>query len=178
MNMRSPIILIAALCTLMGCTNKYVLDRPVIDKYNLSHDDLRHIQFYNSEDIVLTRYEASSSEKTTDKGALNLNYGKQVDQVIIKAGTPGKVVQTLEGNRLAVSFEPDDSKFLVFGTTSNSNVYHLQALEWKENRGKVSYGGTTYYTNSGADNCFLRFTLIREYREDRKQHIARGNRVR
>lgn len=165
------------LLVLSGCSYKYILDRPVIDKYGLSNEDLQHIQFYNSEDIVLTRYESSVSEKTTDKGTLNLNYGKQIDQVVIKANTPGKVVKSMEGNKVAISFEPDENKFLVFGTTSNSNVYHLQALEWRENRGKVNYGGSVYYTNAGADHCFVRFKLKKEYRENKRLRIAKGNKV-
>lgn len=175
--MRSFLFLSCATLLLSGCSTKYVLDKPAIRNYHLSQDDLSNIQLYNSRDIVLTRYEQSAAEKTTDKGTLNVNTGKEVEQVIIKANTPGKIVKFLDDDKVAVSFEPDDTKYLVFGTSTSSESFHLQALEWKNNRGKITYGGTTYYTNSGADHAYLRFKLKREHREDRKMRVAKGNKV-
>lgn len=175
--MRTLTLITCTLVLLSGCTYKYVLDKPIIEKYKLSQEDLKNIQFYNSEDIVLTRYESSTSEKSTENGTLNLNFGKQTDQIVIKAGTPGKVVRFFDNNKLGISFEPDDSKFIVFGTKQSSESYFLQALEWKDNRGRVEYGNATYYTNTGADHCFVKFKLKKEYREDTRLHVAKGNKL-
>lgn len=175
--MRTLLFLACCTIVLSGCSAKYVLDKPAIRNYNLSQEDLAHIQFYNSRDIVLSRYAESSAEKSTEKGTLNVNTGKEVDQVVIKANTRGKIVKFMEDGKMAVSFEPDESKFLVFGITNTTESYHLQALEWKNNRGRISYGSTTYYTNAGADHCYLRFKLKRAYREDRNLRVAKGNKV-
>ncbi|MDP4965237.1 MAG: hypothetical protein NWQ55_09205 [Salibacteraceae bacterium] len=160
-----------------SCASKYVLNTGTINKYQISNDDLTKIQFYNSQDIVLTRYENIAQDKKTEKGTLSLSTGKELDQVVIKADTPGKVVKKLENSSIAVSFEPDDNKYLIFGTSSASDTYKLQAISWKDGRGKINYGGMTYFTNVGSEHCFVSFKLKREYREDKKLRYAKGNKI-
>lgn len=175
--MKNLITILIVSITLVGCSSRYVLDTNKIEKYKLSAEDLQGIQFYNSHDLVLTRYEAKTTDKTTDGGTLNLNYGKEIDQLMIKAGTRGKVVKQLEGNRIAISFEPDDSKFLVFGTKEGGSTYYLQALEWKGDRGKVKYGSEFHITNAGADRTTLNFRLKRKYIEKKEYRVAKGNKL-
>lgn len=163
--------------TLASCSNRNVLNQANIENYKLTFEDLNNIQFYSSHDIVLTRYESTTSDKSTARGNLNVNYGKQVDQVVIKAGTKGRIVEQLDDNQYAVSFEPDPSKYLVFGMKTKFDVYYLQALEWENKRGKVKYGDGYYYTHAGADECTLQFKLKRKFREDREMRVAKGNKV-
>jgi len=176
--MKTHSILSIALITLLSsCSSKYVLSSRVIEEYKLTFEDLSTIQLYNSHDIVLTSYDEVTSNKTTSKGSLNVVYGKEVDQVIIKAGTKGKIVKDLGEGKFAVSFEPDDSKQLVFGRGTKFDVYHLQAIEWKNGRGMVKYGEKIFYTHSGADECSLRFKLKRRYKENKEMRVAKGNKV-
>tara|TARA_B110000046_G_scaffold114691_1_gene121858 strand:- start:1719 stop:2249 length:531 start_codon:yes stop_codon:yes gene_type:complete len=170
-------LLLLTITILASCSNKYVLNSRVINEYKLTYQDLSTIQYYNSHDIVLTSYDQVTSDKSTSKGNLNVSFGKEVDQVIIKAGTKGKIIKDLGEGKYAVSFEPDDSKQLVFARGDKFDVYHLQALEWKSGRGKVQYGEKTFYTHSGADECILRFKLKRKYKENRKMRVAKGNKV-
>ena len=175
--MKYIIPLLAFVLMLSGCSNKYALKQSTIDEYNLSFEDINGIQFYNSHDIVLTNYEAVKSDKSTSKGNLNVNFDKQVDQVIVKANTKGRIIQDLGDNKYAVSFESDNSKQLVFGRSSKGDVFHLQAIEWKNGRGKVQYDEKTYFTQSGADACSLRFNLNRRFKERRDTRVAKGNKV-
>ena len=170
--------LIAAILLLSGCSTKILLSSSNIDKYKLSETDLSAIQFYTTHDVVLNRYEQSPSEKSTEKGALNVNTGQQVEQVIIKQNTKGKIVSSLPGNKFCVSFEPDDSKCLVFGVKQTSDALFLQAMEWNEGRGKVQYGENIFYTSPGAEDCALSFRLKRAYKLDKKVRTAKGNKVR
>ncbi|MBT3963115.1 MAG: hypothetical protein HN728_04295 [Flavobacteriales bacterium] len=175
--MKYSILILISAFMFSACSTKYVLDSDKIEKYRLSADDLQGIQFYNSHDIVLTKYEAKTADKTTDGGTLNLNYGKEIDQLMIKEGTRGKVVKQLDGNRLAISFEPDDSKFLVFGAKEGGTTYYLQALEWNGDRGKIKYGPEQYLTNAGADRTSLTFKLKRKYIENKEFRVAKGNKL-
>lgn len=175
--MKNLLFLTITIAVFASCSNKYVLNSRVIDEYNLTYQDLSTIQYYNSHDIVLTSYEQTTSDKSTSKGNLNVSFGKEVDQVIIKAGTRGKIIKDLGEGKFAVSFEPDDSKQLVFGSGEQFGVYHLQAMEWKSGRGKVKYGEKIFYTHSGADECTLRFKLKRRYKENREMRVAKGNKV-
>ncbi len=175
--MKTLSLLLFAAALLTSCSNKYVLNSRVINEYNLTYQDLSTIQYFNSHDIVLTSYEQTTSDKSTSKGNLNVSFGKEVDQVIIKAGTRGKIIKDLGDGKFAVSFEPDDSKQLVFGKEDQFDVYHLQAMEWKNGRGKFKYGEKIFYTHSGADECTLLFKLKRKYRENREMRVAKGNKV-
>ena len=176
--MKYIIPFLALSLTLSGCANNYVLKQSTIDEYKLQFEDLNGIQFHNSHDIVLTNYESIKSDKSTSKGNLNVNFDKQVDQVVIKANTKGRILKDLGGDKYAVSFEPDESKQLVFGRSAKGDVFYLQAIEWKNGRGKIQYGDKIYYTHAGADECSLRFNLNRKFKEKRKMRVAKGNKVR
>ncbi len=175
--MKNLMILLVLGLTVSSCSNRNVLNQSNIENYKLTFEHLNNIQFYNSHDIVLTRYENSTSDKSTSRGNLNVNYGKQIDQVVIKANTKGRIIKELDGARYAVSFEADPSKYLVFGKKSQFDVYYLQAIEWENKRGKVQYGDGIYYTHAGADECTLQFKLKRKFKEEREMRIAKGNKI-
>ncbi|GAB5539020.1 MAG: hypothetical protein Salg2KO_11230 [Salibacteraceae bacterium] len=172
-----PLALLLVATALHSCAPKSVLKQDVINKHQLEFSDLNNIQFYNSHDIVLTRYEPVTKAKNTEKGNLNLNLGQEVDQVIIKRGTKGRIVKDLGNGKYGVSFENDQEKILVFGRQSRFNVYHLEALEWQNGRGKVQYGDAFYFTQSGADQCSLLFKLKKSLDEKREVRVAKGNKV-
>lgn len=162
---------------LIGCSDKNVLKHDIIEKHELTFEDLNAIQFYSSHDIVLTKYDPLKSNKSTEKGSLNVNVDKAVDQVIIKRGTKGRIVEDLGNEKYAVSFEPDESKVLVYGKQTQFGVYYLQALEWDNGRGKVQYGDQFYFTNAGADQFSLLFNINKSLEKNREVRVAKGNKV-
>ncbi|MEZ4720949.1 MAG: hypothetical protein R2813_03625 [Flavobacteriales bacterium] len=170
------IALFTLITLLSSCKITLTLNQKNIDAYHLTYDDLTQIQFYNSTDIVLTRYDNSTTNKSTEKGNLTVSLGRQIDQVIIRINTPGKVVKQLDNHRLAVSFEEDESKYLVFGL-SREGVYHLQAIEWQGSRGRVKYGNGDYFTQEKADTCALKFKLKKGYNETKQVRIVKGNKI-
>lgn len=169
--------LVLAVVLISSCSNRMLMTKSAIDKYKISDEDMMSLQFYATSDVVLNRYEPSTTEKSTEKGALSVSSGQQIEQVIISRGTKGKCVQIMEEGKLVISFEPDDSKFLFFGKKATSEALFLQALEWKDGRGKVQYGENIFYTSPGAENCSLSFKLKREFKEDREVRKAKGNKV-
>jgi hypothetical protein len=106
-----------------------------------------------------------------------VNVDKAVDQVIIKRGTKGRIVEDLGNEKYAVSFEPDERKVLVYGKQTQFGVYYLQALEWDNGRGKVQYGDQFYFTNAGADQFSLLFNINKSLEENREVRVAKGNKV-
>ena len=167
-----PIILLSA------CAPKHILNKQVIQENRLTNDILDRTQFYNTRDIVLTRYEQGQQENSTLKGKVTVNLGREVEQVVIRTETPGRIVQHLDGDRIAVSFEADESNFLVFGPSSTDpHTYELQAKQWQNGRGVVEYGGRTYYTNPDASNCRLVFKLQKNFQQKTNTRIAKGNKL-
>jgi len=140
---------------LFSCSPKVPFTQAIREKYNLSENELKAIQFYTSDIIVLKRGEMSPKEKDTKEGTLTITSGNKVEQVTIKAGTPCVVEQVYDGNRISVSFEDGKNKFLVFGSmNSRKGLYVLQVID-DNNKATINYGEKLYYASTGSDPVFL-----------------------
>jgi len=172
------ILLSTLLLGLASCAPRVPFTQNVRDKYQLSAEDLKSIQFYNSEDIVLNRGKKSQGDKTTDEGMLTVKDGQYIEQVVIKRGTPCVVEKVVGTNKLAVTFE-DGQRFLVFGNPSNNSKgkYTLLASEWNGSRGKLSYGEHAYVTNTNADAIYLEFRMKKMQEFDREQRVVKGRKL-
>ena len=62
--------------------------RDLISTYSLSEDDVKHLQFYVSKEILLHR-ELSNGEVNIAKGKLIVDNGKTVDEVGVPQYAPG-----------------------------------------------------------------------------------------
>ncbi len=118
------------------------------EEYNWNDTELRKIQFYLSDDIVLRR-SFGSNETAISNGQIKIIDGREVEQVIFKKGTPGVYVFSPKENRFGISFESNDDSYLMFGPNPKQNErYVLLAKEWDRSKGKVTYKGNTYSTDS------------------------------
>ncbi len=139
-----------------------------------STTELKQIQFYLSKDIVLYR-QASSGDSKIEDGKIRMVDGRRIREVIIPKGTPGVLIDLPKQNRFAVSFEKADDRFLLFGPNpKRGNRYVLLAKEWKRNRGKVLYGGETYYTNGENSLATLMVDLKKSRKVSVKSRTAKG----
>lgn len=144
-----------------------------------SDDELKRIQFYTSEDIVLYR-ELTRGESEIVSGEIKIRNGKKVDEVVIKEGTPGVLLFRPKEDKFAVSFEADnDDRYLVFGASSKrGGQYRLQAKDWKRRRsGKVTYEGKTYTTSSESAYATLLVDLKRIRETKVQSRVAKGRTV-
>jgi len=116
--------------------------------FDWSNRELKRIQFYLSEDIVLRR-EASRGTSRIEDGEIKIVNGERIEEIVFERGTPGIFVDGPDRNRFAISFEPGKDKFLVFGPSQRYNGrYTLKAKDWNRNRGIVTYNGKRYRTSS------------------------------
>lgn len=163
---------------IISCSPKIPFTQSIREKYKLNETELKSIQFYTSENIVLKRGEMNANEKETKEGTLTIKSGSSVEQVVIKAGTPCVVEQVVDKDKVTLSFDDGSDKYLVFGSLKNQDGYYtMMALEWIDNKGKVEYGGKTYYAAPGANNVFLLFKMksLDQFKVDQK--VAKGKRV-
>lgn len=77
-------------------------------QHSLSDDELRGLQYYLSDDVVLRRVVESHERRVTGTHKLQLVEGKMVEQIVIEKGTPG-VATAVGPDFISVSFEPDAS---------------------------------------------------------------------
>lgn len=118
------------------------------NEFDWSENDLRRIQFYLSEDIILERSKRGGRTQIKN-GQIEVRDDGRVEEIKFKKGTPGTVVFSPKQDRVAVSFEEGADKFLMFGPNKKANGrYVLLAKDWDKNKGEISYDGKTYWTTS------------------------------
>jgi hypothetical protein len=168
--------LVATVVLLSSCSPKIPFTQSIREKHNLTAEELRRIQFYLSDPVVLRRGN-SQSAKGTDEGALVIKSEKNIDQVSFKANTPGTVNEVASNSALKISFEDGPEKLLVFSTDKNG-FYSLKAMNWeKEGRGTINYGGQTYTAAPGSSNAILLFKMKSLKDVEVNDKVVKGKRI-
>ncbi len=177
---KSTQILASVCCVIMlhSCATKIPFTQAIREKYQISDEELKHLQFYISHDVVLSRVSQDEKTKTLEDGTLKITTGKEYDEVLLKSGTPGVVENVLDEKRIAVSFEAGENKYIVFGDPNDrKGNYTLLAAEWKNNRGILKYGNQEYYANQGASNVYLMFKMRSLNKIKGQTKIVKGRRL-
>ena len=142
-----------------------------------SDEDLRRVQFYLSQDIVMRR-QLSGSTFEVISGEIKIVDGRKVEEIVIRKGTPGVFVFRPKTNRLAISFEDSDKRFLVFGPNPKaSGRFVLLASDWGRYQGKVTYENQKYTVNSSSAYSSLMVDLKKIRKTSVSSRTARGRKV-
>ncbi len=148
------------------------------EKEGWTQSELKKIQFYLSEDVVLTRQMVKGESQITE-GKIRIVDGRRVEEIRIPSGTPGVLLFMPRENRFAVSFEAhDDDLYLMFGPNPKMrNRYALLAREWDRDQGRVHYNGNLYDVDSRSAFATLLVDLKKTGSTEYKSHKAEGRRV-
>jgi hypothetical protein len=170
--------LFLALASMLGsCKNLVPYTDAMKKNHNWTNDQIKGIQFYVAHDIILRRELANGSSEIVH-GTIKMVDGRKVDEVLIRAGTPGVVTQIPNDTKLMVSFEMGDEHSLSFGVNPTAGEkYVLLASEWRNGQGKVHYSGDEYYTDPDSRNAYLMVDLRRIDKMELKQHVAKGRKI-
>jgi hypothetical protein len=175
--MRSVILVAILALTLGSCKNLVPYSDALKTKYNLSDDQLKHVQFYVSDPIVLQRKITSANSTEVTAGKIKVINGEQVEEVIVPPGTKGVLVKNNEG-KLEISFEKGDDYFLRFGSNpGRNNAFVLLASDWKGKVGVVTYAGNKYTTSPESADALLLIDIhkIQKYQKD--ERVAKGRKA-
>lgn len=175
---RYPFVFAIAALILSSCSPSLSpFTQRLYNENSWTESELKQIQFYLSEDIVLRRgLKGMSSEITS--GEIKIKDGRKVEEIVLRRGTPGVILFVPKDNRFAVSFEEGDKKFLMFGPNPKVNDrYVLLASEWKNQRGKVSYGGERYWVDASRGLSSLMVDVSRARNVSVRSRTAKGRRV-
>lgn len=167
------LVIIASSC---GTSLKH-FNQDMVDEYRWSKDEIKSIQFYLSEDIVLWRKLADEDTRIKN-GKIRIEDDSEVEEVIIKKNTPGLVLFIPKRNNYAVSFDDDPEHYLMFGPNpKRRDQYVLLAKNWDRRRGKVSYGDQIYNTNSNSAFAGLLVDIKKAKKERYTSKTASGRRI-
>ncbi|MFT4664651.1 MAG: hypothetical protein ACI8YQ_002290 [Polaribacter sp.] len=143
-----------------------------------SEQDLKRVQFYLSQDVVLRKQKKKSGSKIED-GDIKVISDAEVEEILIKKGTPGVLIEMPKENRFAVCFEDGrSSRYLMFGPNpKRGNSYALLASKWSKKRGELSYGNKKYYTPPSSSYAYLMVNLKKVRKTKVKSRTAGGRKV-
>jgi hypothetical protein len=164
---------------LTSCSPRYTyFTEDLNKKQNWSQEDLMRIQFYVSKDILLTRA-IDAGETSITEGKIRIKNGRKVEQVLIKAGTPGVLVLMPKEDRFAISFEESDNEaYLMFGPNpKNFDRFALLAQDWNRENGKVHYRDKVYDVDSASAYASLMVDLRKVGENQYETHRAQGRTI-
>ena len=175
--MRSLIIAALALMTLGSCKNLVPYTDALKSKYNLSDEQLKHLQFYVSSPIVIQRKVTAENNTQIDAGKIKIVNGEKVEEVVVPVGPKGVLVRNDNG-KFEISFEKDDTYYLRFGTNPNRyDSYVLLASDWQGKVGNVTYAGNKYYTSGESADAVLLIDIRKISSYQKESRIAKGRKA-
>lgn len=148
------------------------------DKHRWTDSELKKIQFYLSEDVLLKR-QMSSGESHITGGKIRIEDGRRIEEIRIPSGTPGVLLFKPKEKRFAVSFESnDDDLYLMFGPNPKlKNRYALLAKEWDDEQGKIHYNGNLYDVDAKSALAALMVDMKKTGTTEYDSRKAEGRRV-
>jgi len=142
---------------LTSCSSsKTYLSTEIRQKVEAAGVQLTQLQYYIDRDVELSR-EIKNDETKVTSGVVRFENGKKLNIITLKRNTPGVCIKVLP-EKVLMSFEIGDDKFLTFGKTKYSNdadPYKILANSWIGNYGSVTYEGKKYFIHSGTDARIL-----------------------
>lgn len=173
------VLLTGLLLTAAACgPNLRPFTQQLYDQNRWSEEDLRHIQFYLSNDIVLRR-ELSNGSSEIIRGQIKMVNGRRIEEIAIRKGTPGVFLFSPKDKRFAVSFEEGgDQRYLIFGPSPKAGErYVLLASEWGRRDGTVTYEGIKYQVDAESAYASLLVDLKKLNKTSINSRTASGRKI-
>ena len=143
-----------------------------------TEDELRQIQFYLSEDIILRR-QIGTDTTEFQAGEIKIVNGKEVEEVVVPKGTPGVYLFSPQEGAFAISFEAEgEERYLIFGPNPRANNrFTILAKNWNRETGQVSYDGKDYVIEFTDAFASLLVDLKRTSKTDEESRKATGRKI-
>ncbi len=179
--MKTQILAFLALFSVVllgACSNKlsYFTDE-LNERYRWTDGELKKIQFYVSQDIVMKR-EITGGDREIISGKIKIEDGRQIEEVVIRKGTPGAFLFSPKADRFAIGFEESSERYLIFGPSPKySDRFVLMASDWDRKSGEVSYDNKTWKVSSDNAYSALLVDLRKINKVDVNSRVVKGRKV-
>jgi len=144
----SALLSMALVFPASGCASKMIYLRPSdVRQYNLTPEEIKNLQFYTDEELILKRVVFEKSDRHAS-GRLVTEYGKLYEVVEIKPDTPGVAIHVSPDRMiLDMSFEPNYSIQFRPGLGAWSDLYTITVSRRSGSLKFQSYGRFEYEMN-------------------------------
>jgi hypothetical protein len=179
-------LLVIYTALLSSCsTNRLLLTIDTKQQIEKAGVNIKQVQFYNSEEIILAR-QLNKEELKVAEGKVRIENGKHIEEIIIPANTPG-ICELNNEKTLKVSFDTGDGKSLPFlverkgDMVVSSSYFKIGAKKWVRTTrgrkiGKLDYEGKTYSLVHGSDSRLMIDKSVMN-RVKRDTHVAKGRKL-
>ena len=132
---------LSAVIILSGCASRIPLTKSLIREYNLNYSDIKRLQLYISDDLLLEQ-EAKSVNKDIDHTHSLMKVEDQyIKRVYFKSQTPCIAAEAAP-DRLQVSFEPADKLTFVYESSSPRGEGYVYKPEKRASKEELSAQAT------------------------------------
>lgn len=172
--------ILLGLVVLASCGVKVPLTNDIREEFGLESDkELRKVQFFTSETIILEKSKSSDNQSTTEGGALVSSSQKTENRLIIPINTKCVFDGYGPNKELMIRFELGTGKTLLFTTRANqSNAKYYLVADFSSGKGgKLTYGNETYTTTSTGSSAYLMVVLKKLQKTRKKDTIVKGMKV-
>ena len=165
------IIAVFASCS----SSKVYFSTNIRQKVENTGTPLTQLQYYIDRDVEISR-EILKGETKVTSGVVRFENGKDLNIITLKKNTPGVCTQVLT-DKVYISFEVGEGKFLTFGKTKNSNdydPYRILANSWIGDFGSINYEEKKYFIHSGTEaSIFIKTSELNKMEVNKRQMKGR-----
>ena len=163
-NLLKLLLLIIISASIMNCTSTIPYTDSVKKEYSLTPSDIKNIQFQLSHTLVLRRELSESEKEVTTSHTLKSFEGKEVEEIVFPAKTPG-IVTNVQPLLLEVSFEPGKVLTFQYSARDRRPRYYLASEndKWNsENKGRpiVTYGNQKYEISENIEGLSNNYAIV------------------
>ncbi len=155
-------------------------NRDLFNKLLGNQIDIKKVQFYIDQELVLNRYMENGKLEVTN-GIIKFVNGKNVNEIVIPANTPC-VAEYVEGDAIRVSFDKTGSTFRFQNSrTVSPEFFSFTGINWRDGTCEVDYEGARYRVSCGtcsavSDAKLMVKQSVVDNNENKSRRIM-GNRV-
>ena len=163
---------------LLSCGTKVPVTNQIKEEYDLNEKNMKIVQFYTSQTIILQRSKTSGSQGAED-GKLVTSKNSEQDRIIIPSNTKCVFDSYGSNGEVFIRFEVGVGKTLKFAVRQGQSTgkYYLVA-NWKPDLGgEISYGNETYFATTDSGTAYLMVVLKKLNKTRRKDRVVKGMKV-
>lgn len=172
------IAIVSLALLIFSCGTKVAVTNQLKEEYDLNERNMKIVQFYTSQTIILQRSKTSGSQGAAD-GKLVTSKSSEQNRIIIPSNTKCVFDSYGKDGEVFIRFEVGAGKTLKFAVRQGqtNGKYYLVA-NWKpETGGEIMYGNETYYATPESGSAYLMVVLKKLNKTKRKDRVVKGMKV-
>ncbi len=178
-SMKYIFLSLSTLLIVASCGIKVPLTEDIKKQYNLDESNLKGVQFYVSDQIILEQSQEKGSSGTTSDGTLVNTKSNEKNRLIILPRTKCVFEEYVDEKTIKIRFESGKGRTLTFAMNPNRSrdKFYFKA-DWVQGKGgKIEYDNQVYYATPESINAYIMVKVKRSQKTKRKDRRVKGMKV-